>query len=926
MSGENPEQPRAESQSGWVDRSARARRRRDTDVLSAGGGPLIPAATVAPAEVPSADAAASMLAEPTMLGSEAAVPRPSAVPAAPPAAVVPGAFEVPGVPSSDPEPSVAPTTGAPTAALPTAAPPSSGAPSAAPSMSGVPVGDGGMLRPRGRDRVAPVEDAPPPPAPWWRAASPAAAESAPRGNSEIAPAPAAPAEVEAGDAGPDRVDDAGSRRGHREAAAAPAVSTLTVPFERADLAAAATATADRASAASGWVDRSAGRRQSAPAEPAAPAEAVAPTVPAEPDDPAEPAAPPGHFEAPAASELLAELVRGPAPAPAVSPATAVIDAPAVSASERASVAATEATALYPSRRALREAGGAPEPDVGARPSQTGPFGSPAAPATTSTSWNLDASDSGPGAEPEPDSDGFARLFPGPTRNGDQVDAEAHDAVPADAAPPSRPPTNRPPIAAPGATPGEVLDGVLLRLRELFAEHRIAVLAVAAVVLAVAVGLGILAASGAGAEEPAATAPVAEPEPEVEAPRAQPAVTEPAPLRTCSVATLAADPRLAGLRAQVADATTGEVYYTVGDAAPTALAEGQELLTAAAALAVLGADTRLETVVVKGSEPGSIVLVGGGDVTLSRTPTGSETVYADAAHLDALAQTVLSSWYADPANGPLQKLYLDTSEFDDVDWAESWDAAARSTGEMPRISALEVDGDREDPFAVASVRGEAPALRAGQAFASLLGIGSVEFGIAQQGAPLLGSVQSPSVGSLVETMLRYSDGALAESLARLTAVRAGTGDAFDAVGPGIAAGLAEYGVPTDGLALVDGSGLSAENRIPLATTTALLAAIERGDGALSLLEGVLPASGAHGSPAFDARFSAGDLDPAAVRGVPGQDATGLTSLVGLVRGDDGASLAVTAAADASAGDATATAAALDALVAGFAGCGANLAAD
>lgn len=61
-----------------------------------------------------------------------------------------------------------------------------------------------------------------------------------------------------------------------------------------------------------------------------------------------------------------------------------------------------------------------------------------------------------------------------------------------------------------------------------------------------------------------------------------------------------------------------------------------MLTAAAALAVLGADFRASTRVVAGAEPGTIVLVGGGDLTLSRLPSGQEPVYTGAAHLDDLA--------------------------------------------------------------------------------------------------------------------------------------------------------------------------------------------------------------------------------------------------------------------------------------------------
>ena len=69
---------------------------------------------------------------------------------------------------------------------------------------------------------------------------------------------------------------------------------------------------------------------------------------------------------------------------------------------------------------------------------------------------------------------------------------------------------------------------------------------------------------------------------------------------------------------------------------------------ASALAVLGPDTRIATTVVAGDAPGSVVLVGGGDLTLSRLPSGQESVYAGAAHLDHLAAQVEAAWDADPA--------------------------------------------------------------------------------------------------------------------------------------------------------------------------------------------------------------------------------------------------------------------------------------
>ena len=69
----------------------------------------------------------------------------------------------------------------------------------------------------------------------------------------------------------------------------------------------------------------------------------------------------------------------------------------------------------------------------------------------------------------------------------------------------------------------------------------------------------------------------------------------------------------------------------------------KILTAAAALAILGPDARLTTKVYKGAEPGSIVLVGGGDPTLN---AGSKTVYDGAPTLADLAAQTKAAWEKD----------------------------------------------------------------------------------------------------------------------------------------------------------------------------------------------------------------------------------------------------------------------------------------
>ncbi|WP_344998515.1 D-alanyl-D-alanine carboxypeptidase/D-alanyl-D-alanine-endopeptidase, partial [Agromyces bauzanensis] len=433
----------------------------------------------------------------------------------------------------------------------------------------------------------------------------------------------------------------------------------------------------------------------------------------------------------------------------------------------------------------------------------------------------------------------------------------------------------------------------------------------------AAGAAVNAPAGAGAATPPPPTPTAEP-----ARPAPAAAVTPSRIRTCSVADRAADGRLANLQAQVVNAATGEVLYDRGGTTPSRTASVMKVLTSAAALSVLGPDFRAATTVVKGAEPGSAVLVGGGDVTLSRTPSGTETVYPGAAHLDELAAQVRAAWEADPANPPLTKLVLDATYFGGDEWEPSWDLVEREYGYMSNITALQVDGDRDDPTANTSWRSGDPISRAGEAFAAELGgIRVIERGTVPSGAAQLGQVRSPTVAQLVDKALVVSDNTVAEMLARLVAIETGAGNTFGAVNQGVLQGLAAYGLDTTGITVVDGSGLSDDNAVPPSYLTQLFVKINAREANLGVVMDGLPVSGQRGSLSYSDRF-AGDnaVAAGAVSAKTGWIETGYT-LSGVVRAQDGATLtfAIYALGDVS-DDAKQ---AIDTLTTGFFLCGDNL---
>ncbi|WP_241976461.1 MULTISPECIES: D-alanyl-D-alanine carboxypeptidase [unclassified Cryobacterium] len=459
---------------------------------------------------------------------------------------------------------------------------------------------------------------------------------------------------------------------------------------------------------------------------------------------------------------------------------------------------------------------------------------------------------------------------------------------------------------------------------------------AAVLVAVALLLGagaVLIGASTRAPDAAATASIAAANTgaSVNVPAAEPVSERPVPatasdarnLRTCSVSALAADPRLAEFQAQVVNASTGEVLFDRGGDTSSRTASVLKVLTSAAALEVLGPDYRATTTVVTGSTPGSVVLVGGGDLTLTRLPTGTESVYPGAAHVDELARQTLAAWQANPENPPITSLVLDASFFGGPGWEPSWDELERNAGSMPDVTALQVDGDRDDPSRQSSSRSSDPVGRAGAAFAAALGGGvSVSVGTAPAGAEQLAAARSQPVSVLIGQSLIVSDNTLAEMLARLVAVESGAGNTFGALQESVVTALDAYGIDTTGIIIRDGSGLSDDNAVPPSYLTRLFVKINARDGDLGVIFDGLPiAGGPTGSLSYSDRFTGDNaVADGSVFAKTGWIDTGYT-LSGIIRAADGTPLtfAVYALGDVSDNAKQA----LDTITAGFFRCGDNL---
>lgn len=358
--------------------------------------------------------------------------------------------------------------------------------------------------------------------------------------------------------------------------------------------------------------------------------------------------------------------------------------------------------------------------------------------------------------------------------------------------------------------------------------------------------------------------------------------------------LARDPRLGVPQVHVLDAETGEVLFDRNGDTPARTASVLKILTSAAAFRVLGADYRIPTFVVRGSQPGEVVLIGRGDLTITRLPTGTESFYPGAAHLDELATQVRRAWEADPSTTgtAITRLVLDSSFFGGPEWLPSWAEEERTVeGCATFVTALQVDGDRDDPTAAYCDRSSVPIDRAGTWFADALG-GTVEIshGIAAPGAPELARVFSPPMSEIITHGLRTSDNPAMEMLARLVAIESGFGNTFAAANEAVLATLGDFGVPTTGIRLADGSGLSHENAVPLSYLTRLLVKVVNREHGLGLIYDRLPVSGLEGLSTLAADRFTGDN---AIVGGAVHAKTGYIdnthTLAGIVHAQDGSAL-------------------------------------
>jgi D-alanyl-D-alanine carboxypeptidase/D-alanyl-D-alanine-endopeptidase (penicillin-binding protein 4) len=282
-----------------------------------------------------------------------------------------------------------------------------------------------------------------------------------------------------------------------------------------------------------------------------------------------------------------------------------------------------------------------------------------------------------------------------------------------------------------------------------------------------------------------------------------------------------------------DLTSGTVVYAQNASRSLAPASNEKLPVTYAALSVLGPAFRFDTDVLGEGEQdgavwrGTLVLKGSGDPTLS------------SASLRSLAQQVRAGGIRRVTGG----IVADESWFDARRTVLGWKPGFYF-GESPPLSALVVDRDHggsTNPALAAGV-----ALRAALRAAGVAVGGTVRVGVGGEIAIPLATVESATLAAIVRFMDRESDNFTAEMLLKeLGASELGRGTS--AAGAEIVMReLAGAGVPTAGVRIVDGSGLSQLDRLTVAALAALLRAAWSDPEIRSALLAALPVAGVSGT--------------------------------------------------------------------------------
>jgi len=364
-------------------------------------------------------------------------------------------------------------------------------------------------------------------------------------------------------------------------------------------------------------------------------------------------------------------------------------------------------------------------------------------------------------------------------------------------------------------------------------------------------------------------------------------------RFCSASRQLSNPNLAKPYVYAVNLDTGKPLVSIRGSATTPSASVMKLVTMAWASEILPSTYTVKTkVLVDPLEPGTLILQGNGDHTLSQLNGLSYSTYGTKApDLQTLATQAVSLL---APTQPITKLVVDSTFFEGGGWNKRWWPGYRVSGDMSLITALQLDGDRKNPDLTdvnySGKRSLNPVAKVAKLFKTQLGAiaagAKIVFAKTPSQAVELTSVQSRTMVNWMRHALMVSDNTETEMIAFQAAKAAGKKANWSTTRRLTLNFFKKHQINTTGLKFYDTSGLSSDNRVTAKAVVGVVQAIYQDSKSvaptnLASIKNLLPASGISGSLATRLTGELMGKVHAKVGFIPG-----LTSLAGFVDAKDG----------------------------------------
>ncbi|MEO0312948.1 MAG: hypothetical protein RL140_178 [Actinomycetota bacterium] len=319
-------------------------------------------------------------------------------------------------------------------------------------------------------------------------------------------------------------------------------------------------------------------------------------------------------------------------------------------------------------------------------------------------------------------------------------------------------------------------------------------------------------------------------------------------------------KLGKLYAYAVNLANQKVLVNVRSNSQTPSASVMKTITAAAALkfvvkprevAQLPPYTAKTSVLSLPSEPGTLILKGGGDHTLTRVAANSYTTYyLPGQHPVKLRELAARTLAALPGDTPITKIILDDTFFKGPTWNPNWYAYSRTNGDTSPITGLMVDAARKNPDLTdtkySGYRVADPTIQAGEFFKQWLGARAANAvlvkGVTPGSATEITVGNSQPISTWMVHALKISDNTETEVIARHTELAMGLKNKYTSVQTMGKRLFTALGVDSSKLIMKDASGLAPTNRVTAKLLVALMTAAADPLSDISALPSMMATSG------------------------------------------------------------------------------------